>query len=106
VKEEEPGVTPKSPHAMFPTPMPRSSWLGSSGWPLLAANDLVIAVASSIPMMAIAITVLASCGTTVHCVASDGNHSSLGITAISAPSSCTILNGTAASPKMWSRATK
>ena len=33
--------------------------MGSSGWPLLAASDLVIAVASSIPMMAIATTVLA-----------------------------------------------
>ncbi len=57
-------------------------------------------------MIAIAITVLESCVNTASWVPIDGRRSSLGITAISAPSSCTILNGTAVSPKMWSRATR
>ena len=95
-KDEEPGTAPKKAHAMLAAPMPISSWLGSIFWPLLAARPFVIEAASSIPSIEMAIAVPASSGKRCIRRGPNGVPAKAGISAVRAPSSRTIRNGTGA----------
>ena len=96
-KEEEPGTAPKKAQAMLAAPIPISSWLGSIFWPLFAARPLVIAAASSMPRMAMAMAVPASSGMRCMRLGPKGTPANAGMIAVSDPSSRTMRKGTAVS---------